>query len=326
MFECLHLKLSLFIHFYYTIRFVIKQLHIRSGTAKKADRIAKEGEEGGSFGAIWYTDAMVTDYALRESDLASFLPPGRADNIFCLDSVGSTNEDLKERTEKGAGSGTVVIAAEQSGGKGRIGRGFYSPKGTGLYLSYLLSANTEAEDMIPVTAWTAVAVLRAIRDVTGLSCGIKWVNDLILNKKKVCGILSEMGYKKETGQLATIVIGIGINVNQEVFPEDLSKKATSLYLEGKKKTPLTALAAEIIRNLDRLAADFPDRKESYLNEYRKSSLLIGKDVTVLSGNTQKKATALAVNEDFSLQLRYADGTTEALSSGEVSVRGEHGYV
>lgn len=243
---------------------------------------------------------------------------GRAESILCVDETGSTNTLLRTMADNGASDGQVVIAAKQTEGRGRLGRSFVSCEG-GLYLSYLLRNDFS----VPcVTAYAAVAVKRAINDVCKVDCGIKWVNDIILNGKKICGILAQSVY--ENGKADKIILGIGINVCQDIiscFPEELRGTASSLKVETGVEVDIELLAATVINYLDKISS----MRDVY-NEYKDSCVTIGKKVRVIRCESERNAVCTGLNEDYSLKVVYEDGTEEDVSSGEVSVRGSNGYV
>lgn len=255
-------------------------------------------------------------------ELLSLLPKSRVDNVICLASTSSTNNELRKMAFEGAASGTVVIANEQSSGRGRRGRTFVSPKNTGIYFSILFRPNCTPPECTTITAWTAVAVARAIYRVTNIHPSIKWVNDLFLNRKKICGILSEMSVENEGGHIQHIIIGIGINVNQpaSAFPEELQNIATSIYAETGQKVSRAKLTAALIEEMDKMLADWPAASEAYLKAYCEHNLTTTENMAIVSGNNQIPITVLGINEDFSLKVQYKDGRTENLSSGEVSVK------
>lgn len=259
--------------------------------------------------------------ALNPGELLGCLSPERMETVHCLDTVDSTNKYLKALAMEGAPAGTTVIADEQTGGRGRLGRSFASPKGTGIYFSYLLRPEAAPADTAVLTAWTAVAMARAIEKVSGFAPGIKWVNDLVWQGKKVCGILTEMAVEGETAQVQYIVVGIGVNVGQDAFDGELEQKAASLKMVTGKEISRAALAAEMLRQMDALGADFPKKAEEYLQAYREACVVPGREVMLVRRDEVLRGTALEVTEDFSLKVRFADGSVEDVSSGEVSVRG-----
>ena len=256
--------------------------------------------------------------------------PGRrvGGQVVYLDRVDSTNDECRRRAATGAPDGLVVIAGEQTGGKGRRGRSFQSLPGKGLYLSLLLRPDVPLEEVSQLTAWTAVAVCRAVEGLTGLSCSIKWTNDILLEGRKLCGILTELGLESESNDLDYLITGIGINVNHtpEDFDAEVRPIATSLAQELGHPVRRAQLAVEIIRALDRMYAQFPQNKQDYLERYRADCLTVGKQVQLITPAAREEAFAVAIDDDFRLVVEYPDGRRAALSAGEVSVRGMYGYV
>lgn len=232
--------------------------------------------------------------------------------ITAVPVTGSTNRDVKELAQKGFPEGTVLFAEEQTAGRGRLGRSFFSPAGSGLYFSVLLRPTVG--DPLRITAAAGVAVARAAADC-GVELQIKWVNDLYLGNKKVCGILAE-GAAKENG-LEYCVLGIGLNVfaPQGGFG-DLESVAGALWETAPDGDLRAKLAAGILDHFFALYEDLEN--PSLLEEYRRRSYLQGKTVTVLRGNERFPATVTGIGEDLSLQLKTADGTV-SLSSGEVQL-------
>lgn len=266
---------------------------------------------------------------LSKGAISAYLTDDKSEDLYVYDSVGSTNTVLKDLAANGSKSGTVVIADHQASGKGRRGRSFESPSGVGIYLSYLLKPQSGLNRISDLTSWTAVAVSDAIRNAYGLETSIKWVNDLLMNKKKICGILTEVTVEGESGFIDTCIIGIGINVNESSFPDELKDIATSISIEnGGKIFERAKLAAEIIKSMDRLKDNWPD-DSYYLEKYRELNITTGSKITafpITKDNSQgKSGTALEINEDFSLKVQFDDGSIEDLKSGEVSVRGLYGY-
>ena len=238
--------------------------------------------------------------------------------VFFQNLVDSTNTRIKQLAAQGAPDGTVYIAAAQSAGRGRNGRTFLSPPG-GLYLSMLLRPGCPAEEALSITPMAAVAVCRAVKQVCGLLCCIKWPNDVVLGGKKLCGILTEASTDKDG---LFLVPGIGVNVNTEEFPPELRPVAGSLFLHSGKKTELEDLARALIQQMDELYAAWKADKNAFLEEYRALCVNTGREV--LAGDCPAKALGIA--EDYSLLVEYPDGTKENIACGEVSVRGLYGYV
>lgn len=266
---------------------------------------------------------------LSKGSVSVYLPDSRCEDLLVFDSVDSTNTVLKDLASKGAKSGTVVIADHQTGGKGRRGRSFASPSGEGIYMSYLFKPESGFDKISDLTSWTAVAVSDAIRNAYGLDSQIKWVNDLLMNRKKICGILTEVTVEGESGFIDTCIIGIGVNVNEASFPSELSEIATSISIEnGGTKFIRAKLASEMIKTMDKLAANWPS-DPYYLERYRELNITTGSRITAFPQMTEngqgRTGEAIAINEDFSLKVKFDDGSVENLRSGEVSVRGLYGY-
>ncbi len=260
-------------------------------------------------------------------ELLAYLPPKRVENVLCVDCVDSTNNALRAMAFDGAKAGQIMIAEAQTAGRGRYGRQFVSPKGKGIYISALLRPdNVEPQNAAFITAWVAVAVSNAVEKVSGIRPVVKWVNDLLLGNKKICGILTEMSVESENGHIQYVIIGAGLNVNEtaEDFPEELREKATSLYEYTGRKFSRAQIAAEIIKEFDIMAKAFPADKAKYLSAYRKDCVTVGKNVRVC-GKEEKKGVAKEISDDFGLVVRFENGEEKTVSSGEVTVRGENGY-
>lgn len=248
-------------------------------------------------------------------------------HIEVYDTVPSTNTLLKERAVSERDStetldGTVIIARQQTAGRGRMGRSFYSPADTGLYMSILLRPDTPAEDALFLTTATAVAVAKAIENVTGKETAIKWVNDIFCDGKKVCGILTEGEPDLETGKLKYAVVGIGVNLlpPREGFPEDLKQIASAILNANANQVVIedaqNKLAAEILNQL--AVYLYEPQRHGFLEEYRRRCFLLGRKVTILPGN--QPAFVLDVDDKAGLIVQLPDGTQKTLRTGEVSVR------
>ncbi|MDD3173881.1 MAG: biotin--[acetyl-CoA-carboxylase] ligase [Herbinix sp.] len=246
---------------------------------------------------------------------------GEASNFILdvLQTVNSTNTLGKELAAKGAREGTVIIAREQTEGRGRMGRSFYSPNSSGIYFSIILRPKLNLEDSLLITTAAAVAVAQAIETVAGVKASIKWVNDVFVEDRKVCGILTEASLNFENGGLEYAVVGIGINIETKDFPEEIHKTAGSLFSDKPSSSPVTSmLVAEVLNNLANCMNSLTDKQ--YLEEYRRRSFLIGKDIIVIKGAKTIPAKAIDIDEKARLVVEYEDHTIEALNSGEVSIR------
>ncbi len=237
-------------------------------------------------------------------------------------SISSTNTVLKTLAAEGAVEGTALIAGEQSAGRGRMGRSFYSPADSGLYLSLLLRPRLPAAEAVKLTACAAVAVCEAIEELSGLETQIKWVNDVLIAGKKVCGILTEASIDCESGGLSYAVVGVGVNtaVPPGDFPPELRQIAGAVFGENKKPPMLRSRLAAMI--LDRLMTYCARPNDpAIFDAYRRRSLLLGREINILApGREAEAATALALDTDFGLLVRLPDGSMRKLNSGEVSVR------
>lgn len=231
--------------------------------------------------------------------------------ILRINEASSTNSLLRDMAMQGAESGQVVIARRQSGGRGRQGRSFASPEG-GLYLSYLYRPASPIVSPGALTAGVAVAVCRALESF-GVFPGIKWVNDLVLGGRKICGILCEAAV---TLCGTAYILGIGLNVTtpEEDFPPELRDIAGSILSLSGQRLDIDAVGQAIVRELDGIW----DR--DCLPDYRSRCVTLGQEVLVTQGGRSFRAFAESLEEDFSLTVRREDGTRESISFGEVSVR------
>ena len=311
---------------------ISQQLELsRTAVWKAVDALRRDGYTIEASSGLGYCLTGTPD-ALTEPEIRSFLSStecvGR--KLLCFDEIGSTNTYAKEIALTGAADGTVVVADCQTAGRGRMGREFQSPGGKGIYLSALLRPELPPERLLSVTGLAGVAVCRAVEQVCGVRPGIKWTNDLVLGGRKLCGILTELSLEGESGQVQYLVVGIGLNVlhGPENFSPEVEAMATSLFRELGRPVSRPALAAAEIRELDRLyAALCSGQTDSYLDEYRRACITLGKEVQLLRPDgSREHVTALDVDDQFGLVVRRDDGTSAVIRSGEASVRGMYGYV
>ena len=233
--------------------------------------------------------------------------------------TGSTNDLCRAAAAAGAGEGLVVFADRQTAGKGRRGRSFLSPAGTGVYLSILLRPKLPAEEAVAITGIAAVAAAQAIEDVSGRDAGIKWVNDIWLSGKKVCGILTEAAMDMESGGLEYAVLGIGVNAFPPPggFPPELRDIAGAVFPGKPEDDERSRLLAAILDRFLPLYRALPGR--DWLEEYRSRSLLTGREVRFTQGGEARRGLVLGVDDSARLLLRLPDGSETALSSGEVTL-------
>ena len=234
--------------------------------------------------------------------------------------VTSTNTVLKELAAGGAPEGYVLAAEEQTAGKGRLGRGFFSPAGHGVYFSILLRPGPNTNEAALITSAAAVATARAIEGVMGVSVGVKWVNDLFIGGKKVCGILTEASFDMESGFMESAVLGIGVNVTKPEggYPEGVGSVAAPLTdRHSGGEAERCRLIAATLDNFWEFYGDLSSRR--FLDEYRERSIVLGRDIYVLKQDGKKRARALAIDDKCELIVRYENGETATLRSGEVSI-------
>ena len=247
-------------------------------------------------------------------------------NLYYFNTIDSTNTRAKELAAQGAPHGTVLIADSQTGGRGRMGRSFHSPAGSGIYLSMLLRPGCPAKDLMHLTCATAVAAADGIQASTGLRPGIKWTNDLVVGQRKLGGILTELSLDSQ-GNVDYAVIGIGINCNQQAedFPDDIRQIATSLAAATKKTIDRATVIAHILVALQKMSENLSDATAT-LTRYRADCITIGKEISLVRGDETRHGKALDVDNNGALVVEFSDGQIQAVQSGEVSVRGMYGYV
>ena len=260
-------------------------------------------------------------FDLLDQGIRRFLKPEYRDlDLTVLPTAPSTNALVREKANQGRPEGCIIIACEQTDGRGRYGRQFFSPVDSGVYLSLLLRPTAYSPQQATcLTAAAAAAMCQAIEAVTGQQPGIKWVNDIFLHGKKVCGILTEAAVGLETGTLNYMVLGAGVNLYPpaEGFPEEIQSIAGSV-LERSCPEAKNRLVGEFLNRF----WDFYSHPEcrAYLEDYRARSLAIGRNVTVLSAGKAVSAYAYGIDDDFRLLVRYENGDTEALSYGEIRIQ------
>ena len=246
--------------------------------------------------------------------------------VVCYEETDSTNVRAKEAGEKGEEHGTLFVAERQEAGRGRRGRRWESPAGVSIYMTILLRPELAPVEAPRLTPLMAIAVAEGIRRVTGLDCQIKWPNDVIIGGKKICGILTEMS--AEIGLINYLVIGVGINVNQESFPKEIETKATSLKLELGRHVRRSELIAAVMEEFEVCYETF--FKTGDLSQVREkyNRMLVnrGREVRVLEPGNEYEAYALGINDEGELIVRTKDGRERTIYAGEVSVRGVYGYV
>lgn len=288
----------------------------RNAVWKAVCALQDEGYAIESVGRRGYKICEAADFPCSD-EIGRLLGDGY--RVEVIEETASTNSDLRQRAENGEKEGLVLIACRQKGGRGRMGRSFYSSEG-GLYMSLLLRPMLSAQKGGLVTGTAAVAVARAIEKNAGIKARIKWVNDVFCRGKKVCGILSEAAVNLESGSTDYIVLGIGLNVYEpkEGFPRELEAIAGSLFAYNEKRCGLIdRIAADIVLEFTRLL-ESSDTKE----EYKSRCFLLGECVTAHRGNETFKIKVLDIDESYSLVAQTENGEITSVNSGEISVRPE----
>lgn len=292
----------------------------RTAVWKAVNGLRSEGYEIDAIPNRGYSLSVNTDI-LSVQGIQKYLSPACKGLELCvLSETGSTNTLLREKANAGSPEGSVVVAGAQTGGRGRLGRSFYSPADTGIYISILLRPiGISPSQALKFTIMAAVAVCEAVEDVSEKQAWIKWVNDIYMDGRKISGILTEASIGIENGSLDYVVLGVGINVYQpkEGFPQEIEEIAGAVF-QTKRNDGKNSLAAGFLNHF----MDYYMGKENsgYGEKYRSRSLAIGKEVTVLSLAGDKKALVLDVDEECRLIVQYEDGSTERLSAGEISIR------
>ena len=241
--------------------------------------------------------------------------------------IDSTNDRLRALARAGAPEGTVLVADHQTGGHGRRGRSFHSPEGVGIYMSILLRPQCAPRELLHLTCATAVAMCDAVEASAGFRPGIKWTNDLVFGKRKLGGILTELGFTPK-GEVDYAIIGIGINCCQKYtdFPEDIREMAGSLSMAAEREIDRAKVAAAMMEALHTMSQNLLDDKDEILSQYRRDCITVNREVVLVRGEEKRYGYAVDIDAEGALVVRFRDGSTEAVNSGEVSVRGMYGYV
>ena len=275
----------------------------RTAVWKAVNQLKEEGYEFDAASGRGYSLVRASD-VISKPGIEKYLgKKAEKYTIQVYKTITSTNTVLKEMAADGAAEGTVLVAAEQTAGKGRMARRFVSPSGTGLYLSILLRPKLNAGEALFITTAAAVAVARTVEEVSGRSAGIKWVNDVFMDGRKICG-----------------VCGIGVNIMppQGGFPDEIKDIAGAVFEKQPSFDAKNRIAAGIIERFTEYYEKLPEH--AFFEEYKNRSVTVGKKITVLGRGEPRDATALAIDEECRLVVRYDDGSECTLNSGEVSIR------
>ncbi len=239
-------------------------------------------------------------------------------NIEIFDELDSTNNYLKKLGSQGEKENQLVIALSQTGGRGRMGRSFYSPNGTGIYFSLLLHPEYTIEKSLFLTVMAAVSVAETVMEYNKNDVKIKWVNDIYIDDKKVCGILTE-GAINSNKMLQYAVVGIGINVvaPHNGFPDDIKDIATAIFPGNTEDNIKEKIVADVV---NRFFTMFNGEDKDYIKRYKEYSYLTGKEINIISGDNTRPATVIDITDDCHLLVKNENGELEEISSGDVSVR------
>lgn len=254
-------------------------------------------------------------------------------DFIVLDSVDSTNNYAKKLASEGCREGTVVLAENQTAGRGRLGREWVSPKGSCIFLSVILKPQIAPSRVPVVTLAAAVSVVKVIEQMTGFRAGIKWPNDVVLGGRKVCGILTEMNSEIDRVNYMVLGVGLNISVQETDFPEDIRSKAASLLTYARNE----GLSFQVLKRNDIIKMLLSRLEEFYgyieaentlpvIEEWKKYSVTLGSEIKLLWKGKECNGLAMDVTEDGNLLVRFEDGTLHEIVSGEISIRGMLGYV
>lgn len=250
------------------------------------------------------------------------------DSVHWFDTIDSTNTRAKAMAVQGAPHGTVLIADGQTGGRGRLGRQFYSPSGTGIYMSVILRPMCAPIELMHLTCAAAVAMCDGVENSCGIRPGIKWTNDLVCGTRKIAGILTELSVSP-SASVDYAVIGVGLNCCQKEsdFPVQIRNIAGSLHSVLNTPIDRAKIAAAMLDAFWKMDRDLLSQKDRILQAYRRDCITLGRQISVVKADgSVRRGTALDIGPDGSLCVQFDNGFVENVSSGEVSIRGMYGYV
>ncbi len=291
----------------------------RNSVWKAVSALRSEGYEINGTTNRGYTFISENNVLSKEGIVRFMKQKDRAD-VRVLQSVDSTNNYVKRLAADGEKEGVVVVSEEQTAGKGRLGRHFESPKKTGIYMSILLRPKFSAEKSLAITTIAAVAVARAIEDVTGYDTRIKWVNDIYLRGRKVVGILTEASVNFENAGLEYAVTGIGINVQypEGGFPNEIKHIAGAIFTQECGDDTRCRIVARVLDYFFEYYDRMPNN--SYIEEYRRRSLLTGREIAFTEGEVSRTGLVKGIDDECRLIVQMPDGEVRRFSTGEVSIK------
>lgn len=298
----------------------------RTAVWKAINQLKEEGYEIEAVRNKGYRIVDIPDRITADAIKSCLETKWMAKNLEYYDEIDSTNNRAKALGEAGGADGTLFVAETQTAGKGRRGRCWQSPAGSSISMSILLRPVMNPSDAPMLTLVMAYAATKALREKTELDIGIKWPNDLVVSGKKISGILTEMS--AEIDYINHVVIGVGINVNQDTFPDDIKETASSLKMELGKRIKRSGLIAAVMKIFEKYYEIFQETEDLSGLQELYNSMLVNKDreVKVLEPGNEYKAYAIGINQTGELIVRTPDGKEKEIYAGEVSVRGVYGYV
>lgn len=271
---------------------------------------------------------MTSTDSMKEQILA-FLPQDHPwkEQLLYFKSIDSTNTRAKELARANALHGTVLIADSQTGGRGRLGRSFHSPAASGIYMSVIIRPKCRPDELMHLTCAAAVAACDAVEKAAGIRPKVKWINDLVYGKRKLAGILTELGLGTN-GVVDYAIIGIGINCSQkeEDFPEEIKNIATSLEMITGRPVERAKIAAALMEELEEISRELISGQEELMERYQRDCVTLGQCISLLRGDTVRHGRAISLDAQGGLVVQFDDGHLETVNSGEVSIRGMYGYL
>lgn len=304
----------------------------RTAVWKVVNQLKEEGYEIESVPRKGYRLVETPKDILSKSEIASRLHTKWAGRkLYYFESTGSTNTDAKRLAEEGEPHGTTIVANMQTAGRGRRGRTWQSPAGANTYFTILLKPDFSPDKASMLTLVMALSVAEAIEEITGLKADIKWPNDIVVHKKKVVGMLTEMSTTPEMDEIQYVVIGVGTNVNYdspEDFPEELRPTATSLRMEAGHLINRAALTERMLARFEVNYEKFEETLDlsGLMDSYEKHLINVGAQVRVLDPAGEYTGISRGINAVGELLVEKENGETINVYAGEVSVRGLYGYV
>ena len=301
----------------------------RTAVWKAINQLKEEGYRIAAVSPKGYRLLESPDVLSRSEVLSRLKTKWAGQQLFYLEETGSTNIDAKRYAEEGEPHGTTVIAEKQNAGRGRRGKYWESPPGSAIYMTIMLKPDFAPDKASMLTLVMALSVAEAITEATGLQAGIKWPNDVVVNKKKVCGILTELNV--ETDYIRHVVIGVGINVNNgapEEFPEEIRETATSLRIEAGTPFSRAELLERVLERFEKNYDTFVTTLDLRLliEAYGRYLLNLNMEVNVLDPKGSYTGVARGISTTGELLVEKEDGEMKTVYAGEVSVRGLYGYI